>query len=285
MVSETILVVGATGRVGGELLNLLVERRKRVRAATRDPSRYGFRASVETVGFDFDRPDTFAAALEGVQKVFLVARPGDNHSDRAAVPLIDEAKKRGVRLIVNLTAIGVERDETFMLRILEKYIEASGLAYVHLRPNWFMQNFDSGPIFADIRATGAIHLPAADARVSFIDVRDIAAVACTALTDARHVGKSYTLTGAEALSHFEVAAKISVASGSTVSYVPISEGSAQAALAARGVPSDLIARWTEFFQKVRRGFCEPLSGDVEAVLGRPPILFDRYVKDYARSWK
>ena len=113
------------------------------------------------------------------------------------MPLIDEAKTQGVRLIVNLTAMGVEQDETFMLRVLEKYLEASGIPFVHLRPNWFMQNFDSGPIFADIRATGAIHLPAGDAGLSFVDVRDVAAVACAAFTDHRNQGNAYTLTGVE----------------------------------------------------------------------------------------
>lgn len=283
--SERILVVGATGRVGGELVKLLVERHETVRAAARNPSRHSFPVSVKPVRFDFDQPETFAPALEGVKKVFLVARPGDNHSDRAAMPLIDEAKNHGVRLIVNLTAMGVEQDETFMLRLLEKYVEGSGIAFVHLRPNWFMQNFDSGPIFADIRATGAIHLPAGDARLSFIDVRDIAAVACEALTDPRHAGNAYTLTGSEALSHFEVAAKIAKAAGKTVSYAPISEESARAGLAARGVPSELIERWTDFFRKVRKGLCAPVSKDVESVLGRPPILFDRYAKDYARAWR
>jgi uncharacterized protein YbjT (DUF2867 family) len=283
--AKTILLVGATGRVGSELMNLLVEKGEPVRAATRNPAGHRFPASVSAVNFDFDEPGTFAPALDGVDRLFLIARPGDNHSDKAAMPLIDEAKKQKIDLIVNLTAMGVEQDETFMLRVLEKYVEASGIPFVHLRPNWFMQNFDSGPIFADIRATRAIHLPAADARLSFIDVRDIAAVACEALTKPRHRGNAYTLTGAEALSHFAVAEKLSLAAGTPISYVPISEEVARQGLAARNVPADYIQRWADFFSKVRRGLCAPITEDLEDVLGRPAILFDQYAEDFARSWR
>jgi uncharacterized protein YbjT (DUF2867 family) len=283
--SGTTLVTGASGRVGGEVVKLLLEKGEKVRAATRAPSSGRLPASVEKVIFDFDQPNSFASALKGVHKVFLIARPGDNQSDRAAMPLIDEAKKQGIRLIVNLTAMGVERDEAFMLRVLEKYVEASGIPFVHLRPNWFMQNFDSGPMFTDIRSTGAIHLPAGDAKLSFVDVRDVAAVACTALTHSRHTGNAYTLTGAEALSHFEVVERISKVAGKTISYVPITEEAAWTGLSARGVQSGYIERWADFFSKVRRGLCAPVSADIESVLGRSPILFDRYAEDYADFWR
>ena len=118
--SEKILVVGATGRVGSELVKLLVRKGETVKAATRNPSMNRLAASVEATSFDFDRPQTFAPALNDVRKVFLMARPADNESDKAAKPFIDEARKRHIELIVNLTAMGVEQDETFMLRILEK---------------------------------------------------------------------------------------------------------------------------------------------------------------------
>ena len=189
--SQKILIVGATGRVGGELVRLLTEKGEAVRAATRSPSTVstGFPCFKEAVEFDFDRPETFAPALKGVAKVFLISRPGDNHADKVAIPFIDLAKKEGIRLIVNLTAMGVERDDLFMLRIIEQYIEGSGIPYVHLRPNWFMQNFNSGPMLADIRATGGLHLPASDAKLSFIDVRDIAAVGFSRLDRAAPRGQ------------------------------------------------------------------------------------------------
>ncbi len=216
--------------------------------------------------------------------MFLMARPGDNNADKVAMPFIDMAKKEGVRLIVDLTAMGVERDDSFMLRILEKYIEASGIPCVHLRPNWFMQNFNSGPMLADIRATGGLHLPAADAKISFIDTRDIAAVGFAVLTDPCHAGKAYTLTGGEALDHYEVVDILSRTAGKTISYVPLSEEVASAALNKAGVKEDIVERWTKFYRIVRQGLCAAVTGDAESVLGRPTITFKQYAKDHAAAW-
>ena len=285
--SQKTLIIGATGRVGMELARLLVEKGEAVRAATRSPSTAPVRLprTAEVAEFDFDRPETFAPALGGVARVFLMARPGDNHADKVAMPFIDLAKKGGVRLIVNLTAMGVEQDDTFTLRLLEKYVEASGIPYVHLRPNWFMQNFNSGPMLSDIRATGGLHLPASDAKLSFIDVRDIAAVGLAALTEPRHAGKAYTLTGGEALDHYEVVGILSRAAGKTITYVPLSEEAARAALNKTGVPGDLIERWTKFYRIVRLGLCAPVTDDAESVLGRPTITFEKYARDYAATWR
>jgi uncharacterized protein YbjT (DUF2867 family) len=285
--SKKILVIGATGRVGSELVKLLTLNGENVLAATRNPSVISskFLNTVDGIEFDYEKPETFAPALVGVEKIFLTVRPGDNHSDRAAIPFINEAKKANVQLIVDLTAMGVEQDETFMLRILEKYIENSGISYTHLRPNWFMQNFDSGPMFNDIKATGGLHLPADDAKISFIDVRDIAAVGFKVLTESHHLGKAYTLTGNESLNYFQVVEKISSVAGKKISYLPISEDVARAALVKGGVPNDLIERWTEFYRKIRLGYCSPVAADTEMIIGRSPISFDQYVKDNAASWR
>jgi uncharacterized protein YbjT (DUF2867 family) len=282
-----ILVVGATGKVGRELVKLLNRNGKIFRVATRHPSMLtdAFGKFSDVAEFDYEDPRTFAPALAGIDKIFLMARPGDNRSDKVAAPFIDEAKKTGVRLIVNLTAMGVEKDDTFMLRVLERYIEDSGVPYTHLRPNWFMQNFNSPPMLTEIRATDKLHLPAADMTLSFIDVRDIAAVAYAALTDKTHEGKAYTLTGGEALSHFQVAEKLSRVSGKTITYVPISEEVARSGLARNGFPPDLIDRWTDFYRKIRQGFCSVVSSDVDLILGRPAITFDKYAVDYAEAWQ
>ncbi len=113
----------------------------------------------------------------------------------------------------------------------------------------------------------------------------IAAVGFAALTDERHSGKAYTLTGKEALSHFDVAEKLSMASGKEITYVPVSEEMACSGLAKNGVPPELIDRWADFYRKIRLGFCSPVSADVDVLLSRPPIAFDQYANDYAEAWK
>jgi uncharacterized protein YbjT (DUF2867 family) len=259
---------------------------ERVRAATRDPAAARSpHSAVEFVEFDFERPQTFAATLEGVDRVFLIARPGDDHADLVAYPLIDEMKRRGVRQVVNLSAMGVESRDDFALRKVERYLEDSGVGFTHLRPNFFMQVFSSGGLLQDIRSTGAIHIPAADAKLSYIDVRDIAAVAAAMLTKRGHTGKAYTLTGAEALDHQEIARAISGASGRTVQYVAISEEAARRSLDAAGLSPERTERLLGFYRLVRHGFCARVSSDVQTVLGRAPISFAQFASDNASCWR
>ncbi len=281
-----ILITGATGRIGSELVRLYIQRGITVRVATRNPTAIAsnLSASTEIVEFDYEKPKTFAPALKGIEKVFLVARPGDNHSDKAVEPFIEEAIKSNVKHIVNLTAMGVETDNSFILRILEKTIEDSGIQFTHLRPNWFMQNFNNPPFLNEILSTGKLRLPAGDAKVSFIDVRDIATAAYTILNSDLHLGKAYTLTGKESLNYYDVFERLSVVTGKKFEYVPVSEETAHEGLIKRGVPSGLIERWIGFYRKVRQGFCSPVIEDLELIIGRMPILFDQYAKDFSGSW-
>ncbi len=282
-----VLVIGATGTVGSRLVTQLDQRGEKVRAATREPAaaRRHSGGTAELVEFDFERPETFAPALDGADRVFLIARPGDEQADRVAVPLIDEMKRQGVRHVVNLTAMGVEMLDGMALRKVERYLEDSGIGFTHLRPNFFMQVFSGGPLLTDIRSTGAIHVPAADAKISYVDVRDVAAVAATALTEAGHVGKAYTLTGGEALDHGEIARTISEAAGWTVRYVPISEDAARQAIEGAGLSPERAERLMGFYRLVRQGFCAPVSPDAQMVLGRPPISFARFARDNAVCWR
>ncbi len=281
-----ILVIGATGTVGKALVERLARRGEPVRAATRAPDAKGAGVFpyVEHAAFDFDRPDTYASVLAGVERAFLMARPGDEEADRTAVPLIEAMKRQGVRCVVDLSAMGAEKMEGAALRKVERHLEGSGLAYTHLRPNWFMQIFATGPLLAAIRAIGAIQVPAANARISFVDSRDIADVAVEALCGAGHESRAYTLTGGEALDHGDVAEALTQASGRPIRYVPISEEDAARALGAAGLPLQRIERLMGFYRLVRQGFSAPVSPDIEAVLGRPPRSFTGFAGDHADRW-
>ncbi len=285
--TQKILITGGTGRVGSEIARLLLAKGAKVRVAARNPASASakLQGCNDLVEFDFNRPETFQAALKGIDFLFLTVPPGDNHADRTTKPIVDIAKRNGVQLIVDLTAMGVERDETFTLRVSEKYIEASGIPFVHLRPNWFMQNFDSGPIHAGIRATGALHLPAADSKLSFIDARDVAEVASVVLAEPHHSGKAYTLTGIEALNHQEVVDILSRVSGKRIEYVPLTEEMACAGLKKAGIADELIERWRAFFRIVRQGLCAEITPDLTRIMGRSAIRFEQYAADHAAAWK
>ena len=204
-----VLVLGATGNVGAAVVAALLRCGEPVAAATRRPddARPPLDGAVR-VRFDYEDPGTFAAALSGTDRVFLAVRPGDDEADRTAIPFIDAAREAGVRQVVALTAMGVERLDGTALRAIERHIEQTGLGWTHLRPNYFMQIFAREPLLPGIRGAAVIRVPAADASLSFVDVRDIAEVAAAALTSQGHDGQAYTLTGPTALTHGDVAALI-----------------------------------------------------------------------------
>jgi len=290
--ASKILIVGATGTVGRNLVLELQRCGARVRAATRDPGSPRARASLppgaEIVPFDLEQPAMFARALAGVDRVFLLARPGDEHADRVALPFIEAMEKNGVQHVVNLTAMGSELLPDFPLRKIELRLEASAaegrMTFTHLRPNWFMQVFAGGALLDQIRATRTVRVPAADARISWIDARDVAAVAAVALTEPRHRGQAYTLTGEEALHHGDVVALVGAASGAAIRYEPIEEGEARAVLAGAGFPPPWIERLIRFYGLVRAGLGAPVSSAVRDVLGRPARAFRDFARENAGTW-
>lgn len=283
--SGRVLVMGATGEVGGRVLRRLQERGERAVGASREPGRAAERTDGEWVALDLERPATFQPALEGVARLFLVARPGDDNPDVVAGRLLEAARAAGVTRVVNLSAMGAEADPDFGLRRLELLLEASGLQYTHLRPNFFMQIFANPPLLSGILATGALRLPAGDARLSYVDTSDIADVAVAALMRDEHHGRAWTLTGPESLDHHEVARHLSAASGTEIPYRPLTEEEAAAQMTAAGLGPGRVERLLGFYRRVRGGFCAPVHSDVEAVLGRPARAFGDFAAEHARRWE
>jgi uncharacterized protein YbjT (DUF2867 family) len=285
--SEKILVVGATGTVGRPLVAELVNAGMAVRAASRDPERARgvLPAAAAIVPFDLERPATFGDALQGVERVFLMARPGDEHADHLAFPLIEAMERHGVRHVVDLSALGAEARPSFALRKIEQRLEASPMTFTHLRPNFFMQLFTSGSLLAAVRAS-AIRVPAALAKVSWIDARDVAAAAAAVLVAGKvHAGKAYTLTGPQALDHAEIAAMIHQACGRAVSYEAISEEEARRVLAQVGFPAPWVERLIGFYRLVRDELAAPVSSAVQDLTGRPARRFSAFASEHAAIWR
>ncbi|MGD8871808.1 MAG: NAD(P)H-binding protein [Gemmatimonadota bacterium] len=280
-----ILVTGATGTVGAYLLDELVRRGVSVRGASRDVERARTeKPRLEWADFDLTRPETFAPALEGVDRVFLIARPGDDDPERTARPFVKAMAMAGVGQAVTLSAMGAERRDDITLDRMERLVEEAGLAWTHLRPNWFMQVFAVPPLVHAISATGRIEIPAADARISWIDARDVAAVAATVLTESSHEGRAYLLTGGEALDHARVAEILSRASGRDIEYCALDESEGRERVLAAGLGPRRAERLTRFYRHVRAGACAPVSHDVAQIVGRPPITFERFAEEHRDSW-
>ena len=201
--SDRILVTGATGIVGSELVSLLVGEGVDVKAGTRNPERARalFDTSVEVVELDYRQPATFDAAVEWADRLFLQPPPFDPDAYDTLAPLLDWAVQAGSEHVVTLSAMGMEVRSDLPIRRLEKHVASLGVDYTFLRPNLLMQNFRRAFLGERIRRTGAFKMPVGDAAVSMVDGRDVAAVAAAALTGDAHLGKAYTLTGPEALSH------------------------------------------------------------------------------------
>jgi uncharacterized protein YbjT (DUF2867 family) len=275
-----ILVTGATGLNGGELVRLLSTRDVQVRALVRSANRaeaLSALPNVEIVEGDMGRPETLSGALRGVDRAMLISS-----SDPAMLEVqstfIDAAARAGVKHVVKLSGIMPELDSPFrfarMHGEIELKLERSGMAFTHLRAGEFMHSyFRQVPA---IVAKAALFLPMEDARIASIDVGDIAEAAATVLTEPGHEGKIYPLTGPEALTMGEVADKLSTATGKTIRYVNISPEEATRARLAAGMPQYTADALDELFAERRKGKEAQVSPVIETLIGRRPTSFDEF---------
>jgi uncharacterized protein YbjT (DUF2867 family) len=277
-----ILVTGATGLNGQELLRLLSARGVAARALVRNRAKaeaIALLPHVEIVQGDMARPETLAPALRDVDRAMLISS-SDPMMLEVQSNFIDAARKAGVKHVVKLSGIMPELSSAFrfarMHGEIEKRLEASGLAFTHLRAGEFMPAyFRQAP---NIAAKGAMFLPMEDARIASIDVGDIAEIAAKVPTGSGHEGKTYPLTGPQALTMTEVAAKLSAATGRTIRYVNVPPEAARQAQLAAGMPPYLADALFELFAERRNGKEATVWPDAAMLLGRPPISFDEFAR-------
>lgn len=279
--SADILVLGATGTVGRALVQQLSAHEHAVRAATRHPDTYD--GPGAPVRFEYTDPDTYAAALAGVTRVFMLAPP-DMEAYGYLVPFLDAAAAADVERLVLMTAMGVEHAPPEVpLRGAELHLQNLEVDATIVRPNWFMQNFLTywrGMIEAD----GVMRLPAGEAATSFVDARDIAAVSGAALLESGHAGAAYTVTGPEALTYHEAAQVLSEAWARDIQYEPVSDDTALDLLTSAGLGTDYAEMLIGLFQSVQAGQAAPVTPDVEEVTGEPPRSLAQFATDTADVW-
>jgi len=277
---QMILVTGATGLNGNALVGRLSARDVPVRALVRNAAKAeGFSSlpKVEIVQGDMARPETLTGALRGVDRAMLISSSNPSMLEVQS-NFIEAARNAGVKHVVKLSGIIAELDSPFrfarMHAEIERRLEASGMAFTHLRAGEFMHAyFRQVP---SIVAKGALFLPMEDAKIASIDVGDIAEVAATILTGPGHQGKIYPLTGPEALSMAEVAEKLSAATGKRIQYINITPDEAKRAQLAAGLPPFTADALAELFAERRKGKEAQVSPIMETIIGRRPTSFDEF---------
>lgn len=282
---STILVTGATGNVGSEVIRYLVQDGANVRAAilpTQKP-RAPFDGRVETVPFDFGDPATHAPALDGVTKLFLMRPPAISDTRRYIDPVIAQARASGVSQIVFLSLLGAEKNPVVPHAGIEKSILASGVPYTFLRPSFFDQNL-STTHRADIKEYGQIYVPAGNGKTSFIDVRDIAAVAAKTLIEDGHANKAYPLTGDVALDYAQVAVIFSGVLGRRITYPNPSIPAFARRMRQRGLNWSYIGVMIGIYTTAKLGLAATVMPDARTLLGRPTITMQQFVQDYRDCW-
>ena len=291
--NETILVTGATGTVGSEVVKQL----------SRDASGYNIKAGVHSienakrvqqydrvraVQIDYDKQEGLETAFKDVDKLFLLTHPSPKTVEHES-NLVTEAKKSGIKHIVKQSImradLGADVEAMRLHRQTEKLIEESGIPYTFIRPNEFMQGFINFQ-GTTIKNNNAFYIPAEDAKVSIVDARDIAAVAVQALINGdKHYDKTYMITGPEALSYHRAAEILSNATGKKIDYVNISEEETRAALKETGMDDWLINTIVGLYALYRTGGASQVSSAVEEVTGRKATAFVEFAKDHADAFR
>jgi uncharacterized protein YbjT (DUF2867 family) len=266
--SEPTLVVGGTGKVGRRVVERLSARGLAVRVGSRSGE----------PRFDWDDRSTWEPVFEGVGSAYVShywdAIPG---AAKTLGLFAELAVERGVRRLVLLSGRGEEEAE-----LAERAVRDSGADLTVLRSTWFSQNFSEDYWREQVQA-GEVALPAGDTPEPFVDADDIADVAVAALTDDRHVGRLYELTGPRLLTFVEAVGEISRAVGREIRYVPISIEEFAAASVEQGVPSEVVEMLTVLFGEVLDGRNARLADGVRRALGRPPRDFSDYARDAAAT--
>jgi uncharacterized protein YbjT (DUF2867 family) len=274
----TTLVIGANGQIGSTLATLLAAQGQTVRRATSRAV-----SNPLEVQLNLATAEGLSDALTGADQLFLMAPPGFANQHELLNPAIDAAKAAGVRKVLMLSAMGANADDNIPMRRAELHLERSGLAWNVIRPNWFMQNFHTFWLHG-IQTQGQIFLPVGDAKGSFIDTRDIAAVAAKLLSSDDFVNAAHDLTGSESLDHTQVAAILSKAAGRSIGYTDIPDDAMRQGLLGAGLPPDYAEFLIVILGAFKAGYAERITDTVQRITGREPIRMEQYAQDFKAHW-
>lgn len=287
-----ILVTGATGRPGSAVIREFARHHEPVRALVRSRAKAAALEAPPTVEIfegDMSRPETLGPALDGVDRVLMISGAGPQMLETQCT-FIDAAKSGGVGHIVKFSGedsvVGFDPEKFRSTRSheqIQRYLTGSGLAWTMLRPSQFMQvYFEEIPTML---AEGAFYLPLGDTTMAPVDIDDIAKVAFAVLRSEGHQGKTYKMTGPEALSLTQIAEHISAAAGRTIRYVSVTGEEKRRAWLAAGYPPERAAAFVQLFDERRRlGRSEVYLGTHEA-FDIQPTTFAEFARRHAAVFR
>ncbi|MFD0020214.1 NAD(P)H-binding protein [Streptomyces sp. NPDC058382] len=275
----TTLVVGATGTTGSRTAAQLTAAGHRVKAASRRATPV---AGAEPVPFDWYDPATHAAALDGVDRVYLIPPLGDSDPVATMLPFLHQARAAGVHRAVLLSSSAIPEGGPAVGTVHQALPDLFG-QWAVLRPSWFMQNFTGTHAHArSIRDEGIIWTATASGRVGFVDAEDIAAVAVRALTDEQAPNTDLVLTGPEALSHDDISADITEVTGRPVVHHRLSYEQMRDRLTTQ-VPVEFAAMLAGMDRAIAEGTEDRITDTVQRLTGRPPRTFRAFLEAEMRS--
>jgi uncharacterized protein YbjT (DUF2867 family) len=277
---KLILVIGGRSKIGTALVADLLARGEQVRVLARPTEAPEVSEGAGTVTGDLADEGSLVTAMDGIEKVFLLSSP---HPDavRWHRNAIDAARRTQVQLLVRSSILGADRETPaeFISAHTEcdRYLEKSGLPYAIVRPNLFQQNVPESTI-PSIDGSGTFYADAGQARLSMVDTRDVAAVAAAVLTEPGHAGAGYDVTGPEALSYADVAAKLTTVLGRPISYVDAPDDAVRQALVGFGLSEWFAGALVGLYQDYRRsgsdGYAAQVTDTVPRLTGRPARSLD-----------
>ena len=279
-----LLITGATGNVGFETIRALNAAGVMPLAAVRDPQKAQAKPEGKALlsRFDFTDPGTYTGALTGVRQMLLVRPPEIAQVDKYFRPLLEEAQRAGVKQVVFLSLLGAETNTVVPHHKIEKVLLELGMNHVFLRASFFMQNLSTTHL-EDIRDRDDVFVPAGNGKTSFIDARDIGAVASKALLE-NHQNAAYDLTGDQALTYGEVAQILSGELGRPIRYSQPNLLKFALEERARGIAWPFIGVMVGIYSVAALGRAGRVTPTTRELLGRPATTLEQFVHDYRALW-
>ncbi|HVE82839.1 MAG TPA: SDR family oxidoreductase [Myxococcales bacterium] len=282
-----ILVTGATGNIGSEVVRQLAALGHQVRAFVRnlDKAQKLKGPHVELARGDISDLDTLRPAMQGVEKVFLVSA-GPENIELNEPKVVTEAARAGAKHVVKLSVYAAEAEASTIAqahRSVEKKIEASGMTWTFIRPAAFASNLLNAA--GMVKSQGKLFGPYGDGKMAYLHPADIASVAVKALTEPGHENRAYSITGPEAFSQAQVAQKLSAAAGKPVQYVDTPPETARENMLKAGMPPRLVEGLMQLSDAVRAGKTAFTTPELERVLGRPPRTLDEWLNEHAAAFR